>query len=215
MNETRIVIVDDHEIFREGLGELLTKQNGFLIVGQAGTGREAIKIVGTTKPDIVFLDISMPELDGLSAIEQIKKSYPSAKIIILTMHDKSEYVYRALSSGASAYLLKEASAGILFEAVREVRQGKTYLYDKINQKVIREYADANNRINYKSSVDRLSVREREVFQLLVEGETGKEVAAKLNISPKTVEHHRTKILEKLQCKNLAQLIRFASKEDIL
>lgn len=215
MNETTIVIVDDHKMFREGLAELLTNQNNYRVVGQAGTGREAIEIVATTRPDVIFLDISMPELDGLSAIGQIKKAHSDARIIILTMHDKSEFVYRALSSGASAYLLKEAGAEILFDAIKAVKQGRTYLCDRINQIVIREYADAKNGTRYKSAIDSLSEREQEVFQLLVGGKTGKEVAGKLNISPKTVEHHRTKILEKLHCKNLGQLIHFAAKEDIL
>ncbi|MCK4657809.1 MAG: response regulator transcription factor [candidate division Zixibacteria bacterium] len=215
MNETTIVIVDDHEIFRQGLAELLIKHDGFRVVGQAGNGRQAIEIVSTTKPDIIFLDISMPELDGLSAIGQIKKARADSKIIVLTMHDKSEFVYRALSGGASGYLLKEAGAETLFEAVQEVKQGRTYLCDRINQVVIREYADAKNGTHYKSAIDGLSEREREVFQLLVEGKTGKEVAGKLNISPKTVEHHRSRILEKLQCHGIAQLIHFASKEGLI
>lgn len=215
MNETKIVVVDDHQMFREGLAELLSNHNGCRIIGQGGTGREAIKIVAETKPDIVFLDISMPELDGLSAIRQIKNAYSVAKIIILTMHDKSEYVYRALSNGASAYLLKEAGSDELFEAIRTVKQGQTYLCERINQAVIREFAGSEKGLHHKSAVDTLTEREREVFQLIVEGRTGKEAASVLNISAKTVEHHRTKILQKLHCKNLAQLIRFASKEGLL
>lgn len=215
MREVRIFIVDDHGIFRQGLAELLLKNSSYRIVGEAGNGREALQKIEKAKPDIIFLDISMPELNGLDAISQIKRLWPSGKIIILSMHDKSTYIRSALDQGAVAYLLKDIDADELFEAINAVLDGQVYLSGKIDELIIHDHVDLVQSGKYSPPIDSLSKREREVFQLIVEGYSGKEIAGKLNISYKTVEHHRCSIMSKLSCKSIAQLIRLAAKEGII
>ena len=215
MNKVRIFIVDDHRMFRQGLTELLLKKSGFNVVGEAADGREAIGKLARAKPDIVLLDISMPEMDGLTAIGQIRKRAPSAKIIILSMHDRSSYICSALSLGASGYLLKDVDAEELFQAIDAVLGGETYLSKRVNQSVIREYIDQSKDRGFLSPMQTLTNREREVFQLMVEGHTGKAMAQKLNVAYKTVEHHRSKVMEKLECSNIAELIHMAAREGLL
>ncbi len=215
MREVRIFIVDDHGIFRQGLAELLLKNSSYRIVGEAGNGREALQKIEKAKPDIIFLDISMPELNGLDAISQIKRLWPSGKIIILSMHDKSTYIRSALDQGAVAYLLKDIDADELFEAINAVLDGQVYLSGKIDELIIHDHVNLVQGGKFSPPIDSLSKREREVFQLIVEGYSGKEIAGKLNISYKTVEHHRGNIMGKLSCKSIAQLIRLAAKEGII
>lgn len=215
MEKVKIFIVDDHRIFRQGLAELLLKNSRYQIVGEAGDGREAPEKIRKAKPDVVLLDISMPELNGIDAINQIKKLWPSGKVIILSMHDKSSFISSALSQGVSAYLLKDIDAKELFDAIETVLDGGIYLSEKVNQLVIHDYVDLAQSKEFSSPIDMLSNREREVFQLIAEGYTGKEIADKLNISYKTVEHHRYKIMAKLSCRNISQVIRLAAKEGII
>jgi len=215
MKRTRVFIVDDHKIFRQGLASLLDSIGQFEVVGDAPNGREAIRPIQECTPDVVFLDISMPELDGLNAMKHIHRACANTKIIVLTMHDKSEYVYRALCNGACGYLLKEAGVGEIQEAVSAVMQGQTYLSKSVNQIVIRDYANGGNGHDRKSVLEVLTEREMEVMKLVVEGYSGKEVAQHLNISPKTVEHHRAKVMEKLSCRNVTQLVRLAIQEGVI
>ncbi|SYZ72831.1 TRAP-type C4-dicarboxylate transporter, periplasmic solute-binding protein [Candidatus Zixiibacteriota bacterium] len=215
MEKIKILVVDDHKIVRSGLIELLNKRENHQVVGEAENGREALEKIKKCRPDIVFLDISMPEMNGIEAIDQIRKSVPSCRIVILTMYDNNKYVAYALSHGISGYLLKDINAEELFIAIDRVMAGDVYLCEKINRKVIRDFASLTRDSTFSTPLDALSAREQEVFQLIAEGNTGKEIAGKLNISPKTVEHHRYKIMEKLQCSNIAQIVRLALKEGII
>ncbi len=215
MEKIKILVVDDHKILRSGLIELLSKREKHQIVGEAENGREALEKIKKCKPDVVFLDISMPELNGIEAIDQIRKSAPSCRIIILTMYDNNKYVAYALSHGISGYLLKDIDAEELFAAIDAVMAGDIYLCEKINRKVIRDFASLTRDKTYSTPLDALSPREQEVFQLIAEGFTGKCIADKLNISPKTVEHHRYRIMEKLRCNNIAQIVRLALKEGVI
>ncbi len=215
MNVVKIFIADDHRIFREGFTEVLAKRGRYEIVGEASNGREAVSKIPDVKPDIVFLDISMPEMNGIEALTQIRKIYPSAKIIMLSMHDKGTYVFQALGKGASGYLLKDTEAEEIYRAIDTAMAGGVHLSDKINQQVIKDYIDIAGEKNITSPLDTLTNREREIFQLVAEGHSGKEIAGKLNISPKTVEHHRSKVMSKLSCQNIAQIIRLAIKEGVI
>jgi len=212
MARTSVFVVDDHTLVRQGLIQLLGMHSEIQIVGEAANGREALSKIPLAKPDIVLLDISMPELDGINIIGRLKKLWPDGKIIILTMHDNSHYVVDALRNGASAYLLKDLTDQELVTVINTVRDGQIYLSSKLNQLVIRKYVALMQENSLSTPLDILTEREREVFQLVVEGYTTKEISAKLNIAPKTTEHHRKKVLEKLSLKNTSQLMRYAAKE---
>lgn len=215
MAKIKILVVDDHDLLRKGLIELLDKNNGFSVVGEACNGREAINMAEKIQPDVILLDISMPELNGLEAIGRIKQVCPYGKIIIITMHNLNRHVSSALKQNVSGYLLKSIGATELFTAINKVNNGEFYFCEEINQKIISEYTSIIGGLSSKSSIDALSPREKEVLQLVVEGFTGKEIASKMNISPKTVEHHRYHLMSKLKCSNVAGLIRMAIEEGII
>ncbi len=215
MGKIKILVVDDHDLLRRGLIELLVKNNGFSIVGEASNGREAIEVAEKVRPDIILLDISMPELNGIEAIGRLRQVCPQVKIIIITMHNLSRHISSALKQNVSGYLLKSIGASELFTAIEKVYRGGFYFCEEINQKIISEYTSFIGGVTSKSSMDILSPREKEVLQLVVEGFTGKEIAVKMNISPKTVEHHRYHLMSKLKCSNVASLIRVAIEEGIV
>jgi len=215
MGKIKILVVDDHDLLRQGLIELLCKNNGFSIVGEACNGREAIEIAEKVKPDIILLDISMPELNGIEAIGRLRQVCPSGRIIIITMHNLNRHISSALKQNVSGYLLKNVGASVLFAAIEKVYKGGFYFCEEINQKIISEYTSFIGGISSQSSIDALSPREKEVLQLVVEGFTGKEIAEKMSISPKTVEHHRYHLMSKLKCSNIASLIRVAIEEGIV
>jgi two-component system, NarL family, response regulator NreC len=215
VRQIRLFLVDDHVIFRQSLTQLLATNDQYVIVGEAGDGRQAVNEIGLVKPDIVLLDISMPELNGLETIGMITRQLPDTKVIILSMHDESRYICGALKRGASGYLTKGSDAEELFDAIAQVHAGEVYLGQQINQKVIRDYVGLIQDKQIASPIETLSSREREVLQLVAEGRTGKEIAGCLNISYKTVEHHRHSVMVKLSCDNLSQLIRLAAREGII
>jgi len=215
MGIIKIVVVDDHDLLRQGLIELLEKNNGFSVVGEACNGREAIEIAEKVQPDVILLDISMPELNGIEAIGRIKQVCPSGKIIIITMHNLNRHISSALKQNVSGYLLKSIGASELFMAIEKVYRGGFHFCEEINQKIISEYTSFIGGIPSQSSMDALTPREKEVLQLVVEGFTGKEIAKKMNISPKTVEHHRYHLMSKLKCSNIASLIKMAIEEGIV
>jgi len=215
VRQIRLFLVDDHVIFRQSLTQLLTTNDHCIIVGEAGDGRQAVKAIEQIRPDVVLLDISMPELNGLEAISMITRQSPETKVIILSMHDESRYICNALKRGATGYLTKGSDAEELFEAITQVYNGQVYLGRQINQKVIHDYVDLLQDHEISSPLETLTTREREVLQLVAEGHTGKEIADTLNISYKTVEHHRHNLMVKLSCDNLPQLIRLAAREGII
>ncbi len=215
MRQIRLFLVDDHVIFRQSLTQLLAINDQCVIVGEAGDGRQAVKEIGAVKPDIVLLDISMPELNGLETIGMITRQSPDTRVIILSMHDESRYICGALKRGAAGYLTKGSDSEELFSAITRVYGGDVYLGKQINQRVIRDYVDLIQDKKIVSPIETLSSREREVLQLVAEGHTGKEIAGTLNISYKTVEHHRHSLMVKLSCDNLSQLIRLAAREGVI
>jgi DNA-binding NarL/FixJ family response regulator len=206
-----VFLADDHRILRDGLRMLLEAQHDIRVVGEAEEGRQAVSGVLSSKPNIVLMDITMPELNGIEATRKIQEELPVAKVVILSVHADSEHVYRAFQAGARGYLLKESAGSEVVEAVRSVNGGQRYLSQKLIEAGLDEYIyDRQNR----SPLDQLSGREREVFQLTVEGNTSAAIAEKLRLSPKTVETYRSRIMEKLGVEDITGLVRYAIRHGI-
>jgi DNA-binding NarL/FixJ family response regulator len=206
-------LADDHAIVRSGLARLLQQQEGMEIVGQADNGVSAVALTKQLSPDVVVMDIGMPDLNGIEATRQIVKESPRVKVIGLSMHSSKKYIREMFKAGASGYLLKNCSFEELTEAINVVIAGKTYISPSISNAVIGDYI--SGAVDDKSSVFAvLTEREREVLQLLAEGKTTKQIAERLHISSKTVEAHRLKIMHKLDIDNIAQLTKYAIQEGL-
>jgi len=206
-----VFIVDDHRILRDGLRMLLEAQQDIQIVGDAQEGRQAVTDILASKPEVVLMDITMPELNGIEATRQIQEELPTTKVVILSVHADSEHVYRAFQAGAWGYMLKESAGSEVVNAVRTVYAGNRYLSQKLAEAGMDEYIyERQNR----SPIDQLSEREREVFQLTVEGNTSAIIAEKLSLSPKTVETYRSRVMEKLGVEDITGLVRFAIKHGL-
>ncbi len=199
----QIVLADDHEVVREGLRALLERQ-GFQIVGEASDGREAVRLVEKTEPQIAILDLAMPLLNGVDATRQICRISPRTKTILLTMYREDQYVLEALRAGVAGYILKTKAAKDLVQAISQVSRGAVYLSPEVSQTLIDAY-----RTNLKPAAEPLTAREREVLQLVAEGKTTKEVASVLGISVKTADSHRTHLMRKLDIHDTAGLVRYA------
>ncbi|MGD8775753.1 MAG: response regulator transcription factor [Syntrophobacterales bacterium] len=216
MGEIRkIVIAEDHRILREGLESLLSSKPDFEVIGKAEDGLEAISLVRDTRPDLVLLDLSMPRLDGLSAIRDIKKLSPETKILALTVHTDEEYVLEAFEAGADGYCLKDAGRAELIMAIETVFSGKPYFSPGIADKVLEGYLEGRQSLKERPSWETVSRREREVLKLVGEGYTNKEIAAFLSISVKTVEKHRSNIMKKLDLPNTAALTAYAIEKGLV
>ena len=211
----RIVIAEDHTILREGLRSLLCSDPDFKVVGEAEDGRDAIRCVETFSPDLVLMDLSMPRMNGLDAIKEIKKQNPEAKIIVLTVHKTEEYVLTTLQAGADGYILKDATHSELVMAIKNVLIGKRYLSPSISEKVIEGYLEGRKTLKTKSAWDTLTQREREVLKLIAEGYRNKEIADYLFISLKTVEKHRANLMRKLDLHNAAALTALAVEKGLI
>lgn len=202
----RVMIVDDHKLVRAGIKALLAQIPGLEVVSEADNGRQALSYLSSHEVDVVLMDIAMPELNGIDATSFIKQKYPLIKVIILSMYSNAEYVGRALRAGASGYLLKDAVPVELELAINSVVAGGTYLSPSVSHHVVENFLTGQERVQ---DVDRLTPRQREIWQLIAEGCTSKEIAAKLGISVKTVETHRQQLMEKLGAHDLAGLVRKA------
>jgi DNA-binding NarL/FixJ family response regulator len=199
-----ILLVDDHAILCEGLRVLLENQVDFKVVGTAANGREALRLALVLHPQVAVMDIAMPGLDGIQATRQIRTGCPATQVVILSMHATTEYIYQARKAGASGYLLKESAGSEVIQAVRAVNAGLIYLSQKI-----RENQAGFNLEAERSPIERLSVREREVLKLTVDGKTSSEAGAALYLSPKTVETYRSRVLQKLGIRDHTSLVKFA------
>jgi two-component system response regulator NreC len=204
-----IFLADDHTIIRQGLAKLLEGEPGFRVVGEAENGREAVKKVQELKPDVVIMDIAMPLLNGIEATRQIKKIYPKTKVIILSMYSHGRYISELLSLGASGYLIKDCSGTDIIKAINAALNGDTYLSPPISRLVIEDYVSLKKRYSREDLYSSLSNREREVFQMIAEGYSTREISEMLCISPSTVKTHRSNIMEKLRIENISQLVQFA------
>jgi DNA-binding NarL/FixJ family response regulator len=209
-----VFIADDHTVVRDGLRLLIEIQSDMKVVSEASNGREAARQVLRTKPDVVIMDIAMPELNGVEATRQIRENCPATKVIILSMHSSSEHIFQALKAGAHGYLLKESAGMEVISAIRVVHSGKRYLSEKIGDQMIDEYIHNREIVETGSPLSKLSTREREILQLVVEGKSSADIGRTLFISPKTVETYRSRLMQKLGISDLAGLIKFAIQHGI-
>ena len=207
MRQLRVILADDHGLVRAGIRSLLEELPGVSVVGEAVDGREAIHLIEAEHPDLVFMDVAMPGLNGLEAARRIAASSPHSRLVILSMHANEEYVLRALHSGVSGYMLKDSSTTELAAAVRAIRQGETYLSPSISSRLT-EYVRRTTEPP-RSSLDQLTPRQREILQLIAEGNTTRQIAHKLGLSPKTVEAHRAQLMDRLDIHDIAGLVRYA------
>lgn len=212
----RILIADDHDVARRGIRALLESHPGWQVCGEAKDGREAVELAAEQKPDLILLDIGMPNLNGLEAARQILATAPNALILILTMHDTDQIVREVLRAGARGFLLKSDAGRDLIAAVDALQQRRTFFTTKVSQMVLTGFLNRDNQIETADENEEvLTAREREVIQLLAEGKTSKEVAVTLNLSVKTAETHRTNLMRKLDLHSVADLTRYAVRNGIV
>ncbi|MEH7013415.1 response regulator transcription factor [Neobacillus niacini] len=215
MDKIRVFLVDDHAVVRDGLYLLLNTQTDMLVIGEAAEGNEALLKIPQVKPDIVIMDLSMPNgRDGLPTTSELIQRFPELKVLILSMHDDQDSLFRALKAGASGYLLKSSLGQELVTAIRQVNAGQAYLYPNAQKKVI-EHVFHDSWEEYNDSFDLLSEREKEICSFVAKGYTNKETGELLNISPRTVETHKSKIMEKLNLTTRRDLVQFALKRGLL
>lgn len=211
----RIVIAEDHTILREGLRALISSNPDFDIVGEAEDGRDAIRCVEKLVPDLILLDLSMPRMNGMEAIKEIKKQCPETKILVLTVHRTEEYILTTLRAGADGYVLKDATHAELLMAIKSVLMGKRYLSPGVSEKVIEGYLEGRKTLKSSTPWDTLTQREREVLKLIAEGYKNKDIADYLYISVKTVEKHRANLMRKLDLHSTLALTAFAMEKGLV
>lgn len=211
-NLIRVLIGDDHTIVRSGVRLLLEAEPDIEVVGEAGTGEEVVSLAGTLQPNVIVMDIAMPDMDGLEATQRIKAEWPQIQVLVLTMHRTNEYFFEMLKAGASGYVLKGAETSELISAVRVVSRGEVFLYPTMAQRLVQDYLSLSGEADDTSS---LSAREKEILQLLAEGYSSKEIADKLVISPSTVYTHRSNLLSKLGLNTRHELVQYARKRGLI
>ena len=212
--QIRILIADDHTLLRNGICALLEAEQAMVIVGEANDGREAVKMADQLKPDVVLMDIAMPLLNGMEATRQIKREHPEINVLVLTMYDHEEYFRQMLEVGASGYIIKRAAATELVSAIRAVHNGEAVLSPVITRLLLEDYLTHEPHPE-KDDPNALSAREREVLQLIAEGKTSREIAGILHVSVKTVQSHRTSLMQKLGLHDRGDLIKYAIQKKII
>lgn len=212
----RILVVDDHAVVRTGLINLLHGKHGMEVVGEAADGDEALARAGELRPDVVMMDLSMPHgKDGLTATAELKKLLPATSVLILTMHDDEEYLFRSIHAGASGYILKSAPHEELLTAIRQIAAGNAYLHPSATKRLMGDYLDKVKKGEFAGAYESLSDREREILAKVAQGYSNKEIAEQLIISVKTVESHKSNLMEKLDLRTRPDLVRFAVKKGLL
>jgi two-component system response regulator NreC len=215
MKKLRILLADDHIVMRTGLRALLERQPNLEVVGESENGRETVALAASLRPDVVVMDVGMPVLNGIEATQTIVTQCPAIAVVILSMHADESYVMRALKAGARGYLLKDSAAADLMGAIHAISQGKSFFSPKVSRILAEDYVRVLKQKGAVDTYDLLTSREREILQLLAEGKTNKGVATALNISPYTVETHRSHILQKLNLHNSAELVLYAVRKGII
>lgn len=213
--KSKIVLAEDHTILREGLKSLLSSSQDFEVIGEAADGREAIQCVEKLKPDLILIDLSMPRMNGMEAIREIRRLSKEVKIIVLTVHKSEEYILATFKAGADGYVLKDSTHEELLIAIKSVLKGKNYISPEISDKVLEGYLEGRRRLKSKTAWETLTSREREILKLIAEGYKNKEIAEDLCISVKTVEKHRSNIMEKLNLHNVQALTAFAIEKGLV
>ncbi len=209
-----VLIADDHAVVRDGLKLLLESQPDIRVTGEATNGRDAVRQALRLRPDIVIMDIAMPELNGIEAANRIRQDCPSTQIIILSMHSTAEHIYRSLKVGARGYLLKESAGVEVVNAVNAVFKGGRYLSQKISDRVIEDYLNKQDTKEPDNPLERLTQREREILQMVVEGKSSAEIAGIIFLSPKTVETYRSRLMQKLGVTDIPALVKFAIRHGL-
>jgi two-component system, NarL family, response regulator NreC len=215
MDQIRILLSDDHNILRDGMRLLLERQPGFVVVGEASDGRETLDLVRDHQPDVVVMDIAMPNMNGIEATRRITEKHPRMGVVILSMHYDESYVIRSLKAGARGYLLKDAMKSELIAAIHAVANGRSFFSPKISRILQEDYVQALGRKGADDSYELLTDREREILQLVAEGKTNKEIANTLGLSLYTVDTHRTHILQKLNLHSVPEVILYAVRKGII
>jgi two-component system, NarL family, response regulator NreC len=215
MRKTRILLADDHQLMRSGVRLMLEREPDLTVVGEAADGREAVALAKSLKPEVVVMDIGMPNLNGIEAALQMTQGIPDLAIIMVSMHSDESYVLRALKAGARGYLLKDSAEADLIKAVHAVAGGKSFFSPAVSKLLLDDYVRKLKRSGTEDAYDLLTPREREILQLIAEGKSNKDVANLLNLSVYTVESHRSNLMEKLNLRGLPELILYAVRRGII
>jgi two-component system, NarL family, response regulator NreC len=212
---TRLLLVDDHAVVRSGIRMLLGSESDVEIVGEASTAAEAMAIAAQVKPDVILMDIGLPDLSGIEATREIKSRLPNTAIVALTIHEDEEYFFKMLEAGASGYVPKRAAPEELLIAIRAAAAGEVYLYPSLAKLLVKDFLNQEHPAEEKANLDGLTSREHEVLTYLAEGANNEKIGAALVISPKTVERHRENIMRKLNLHSRAELVRYAIRKGII
>jgi two-component system, NarL family, response regulator NreC len=215
VKKIRVLLADDHNLIRAGLRRVVESQEEFLVAGEAEDGRQAVAMAEQLKPDVVVMDIGMPNLNGIEAAHQIRAAQPETQIVMLSMHSDEAYVLRALKAGAKAYLLKDSAEADLARAIRAAAEGKSFFSPAVGKVLLEDYMRKLQRTGKEDSYELLSPREREILQLVAEGKSSKEVADLLHLSVYTVETHRARVMQKLNLRGIPELILYAVRKGII
>ncbi|MBI1295994.1 response regulator [bacterium] len=215
MSKIRLLLVDDHEIVRAGLRMLFLAEPDMTIVGEAGSGQDALRLVRELKPDVVLMDVAMPGMTGIEATRQIKEASPETAVLALTMYEDEQYFFEMIHAGAAGYIPKRAAPDDLVSAIRVVSQGNVFLYASLARYLVNEVLNQPEASKSSSAAEALTAREREVLVYIAEGDTNREIAEKLVISPKTVDRHRENIMRKLNLHNRVELVRYAIEKGLI
>jgi two-component system response regulator NreC len=215
MMKTKLLLVDDHAVVRSGLRMLLDGQADVEIVGEAGTASEAINAVSTLKPDVVLMDIGLPDMSGIDATREIKNIWPEVAVVALTIHEDQEYFFNMLEAGASGYVPKRAAPEELLTAIQVAASGEVYLYPSLAKLLVKDYLTHETVDLDNQNLNNLTAREQEVLTLLADGDSNAEIAKKLSISPKTVSRHRENIMRKLNLRSRTELVKYAIRKGII
>ena len=212
---TRLLLVDDHAVVRSGLKMLLANETDMEIVAEAQNGSEAVTLAGSARPDVILMDIGLPDMTGIEAARLIKSQFPKISIVALTIHEDEEYFFKMLEAGASGYVPKRAAPEELLTAIRAASKGEVYLYPSLAKLLVKDYLSQERAVENKPTLDGLTDREQEVLSLLAEGAANDHIASKLVISTKTVERHRENIMRKLNLHSRSELVRYAIRKGII